>query len=177
MANQKKDEPTPLGKLFGIVGLITGFMFGWNSTQNFWAALICGLIVAGLGVATGNFLHKLLIITISILLMIGTSYCRREVFNAVRDGSRQSVATRPPPALSDTVKLTPTSARVIVQTANLRPKPSSGDTRDNKPLVQVEIGEPLELLSPDHDGKGWYRVRHSGSGYEGWIHGNNIEFE
>jgi hypothetical protein len=178
MADQKTgNEATPLGKLFGIVGFISGFVIGWNGSQNFWAAVICGLIVAGLGVAVGNFLHKLLVVTVSVALMLGTSYCRSQVFDTIRNGPRQSLATTAPAAPSKAVNAAPASAKVIVQRANLRPKPSGADTRDNTPLAQLELGETLVLLSPVHDGRGWYRVRHPGTGYEGWIHGNNIEFE
>lgn len=177
MADQKTNQQTPLGNFFGFVGFVTGCVIGWNSTQNFWAAIICGLIVGGLGVAVGNFVQKLLIITVSILLTIGTSYCRQEVFRAVSDSSRQSPATRQAPTFSQQPEVRPTSAKVIVLRANLRPKPSGSNGPDNKPLMELETGESLSLLSPDHDGRGWYHVRHLGTGLEGWIHGNNIEFE
>jgi hypothetical protein len=177
MANQKTNEPTPLGKLFGVVGLVTGFMVGWNSSQNFMAALICGLIVGGLGVAAGNLVHKILIITISILLTIGTSYCRHEVFRVIRESPQQSQPGRQSPTISEKPDVTPKSARVIAQRANLRSKPDSSAAPDNKPLLELEMGERLVLLSPYHDGRGWYHVQHDRTGQEGWIHGNNIEFE
>ncbi len=175
MSKQNSNQ-TSLGNLFGVVGFITGCAIGWNGTQNFWAAVICGLIVAGLGVAVGNLVQKVLIIAVSILLTIGTSYCRHQVLTVIRNGPSQGQTTGQATAAGRSVT-TPTSARVIVRVANLRPTPSASNAPGNEPLLKLGKGDTLQLVSPNHDGNGWYQVRHSVTGAEGWIHGNNIEFE
>jgi hypothetical protein len=43
--------------------------------------------------------------------------------------------------------------------------------------MELSEGERLELISSEHDGRGWYQVRHAGTGQRGWVHGNNIRFE
>jgi hypothetical protein len=179
-----KEEPPVLVKWLGTIGLVTGFIIGWNGTQNFWAAAICALIVASLGAYIGKVLHRILIIAMSILIAVGSSYVRSTVTNVmlagVRDSQQQSQTLRPKATTSSsdkTQKAVPANARVIAQRANLRPKPSATDEPDNMPIIEMERGERLEIRSTGYVGNGWYSVRHYGTGQVGWVHGNNIEFE
>ncbi len=87
----------------------------------------------------------------------------------VWSGIRKSSVSSPPSVVSTSV---PKFARVIKSRVNLRSQPND----QNKSIKSLSKGERLQLLSPNHNGSGWYNVRHESSGITGWVHGNGIEF-
>ena len=171
------DQTHPLGRLLGTIGFFTGLLFGWSSTQNGWAALVCGVVVACIGAYVGNLLHRLLAITLSLVLALGSAWVRYEFFKILRESRPPGSTLRyTPPTSYETHAAQPSRARVIVAKANLRAGPSDGSDPDNRVVGTVTFGERLELLSADYVGRGWYHVRHPEPG-EAWVHGNCIEFE
>lgn len=179
-------EQTPLlARWLGTIGLVTGFIIGWNATQNFWAAAICALIVACLGAYIGKVLHQILVIAASVVIAIGSSYVRSTVTGAlvagIRESQQQSQTVKPltSGATSSSAKSqrAATLTAKVIKTSNLRPKPSADNDPDNTPLMQMEIGDRLEVQTREYVGNGWYRVKHYGTGREGWVSGYNIEFE
>jgi hypothetical protein len=169
------NETSPLAKVLSTVGFFAGLVIGWNATQNGWAALICGVVVAGLGSFVGNILHKLLVIAVSLLLAFGTAYVRHAVFTGIRESRRQYSTSTPLPTY-EKPDATPRTARVIAARAELRSKPSGRDAPGNTLVGEAAYGQTLTLLSSAYVGRGWYHVRHGELG-EGWVHGNDIEFE
>jgi uncharacterized protein YgiM (DUF1202 family) len=164
-----------LVKLLSTIGFFTGLTIGWNSTQNGWAALVCGVIIAGLGAFAGKVVHKLLVIAVSLLLAFGSAYMRHAVFKGLYKNGQQ-YSTSSPRTTYEKPDATPTRARVIAANANLRSKPGDGTGSGNRLVGTVALGQRLDVLAPKYVGKGWYHVRHLELG-EGWVHGNDIEFE
>jgi hypothetical protein len=78
-----KEQPSGLGKVLGITGFICGLAFGWNATQNGWAALITGVIFWVMGVAVGNLITKVLIVLIYIALVFGSAYIRHQIIHSI----------------------------------------------------------------------------------------------
>jgi hypothetical protein len=90
----KKQESTSLGRIIGVVGFITGFVVGWNVSQNGWFALLVGFIFWAIGVAVGNLITKILVIAVYIALAFGTAYIRHAVFDAVTNAPARSTQSQ-----------------------------------------------------------------------------------
>jgi|GEM_PF-4157100 len=94
------EQNTGLGNLLGVVGVVTGFVVGWNATEDFWAAVIAAVIGYFVGVSIGNTLHKVIAVIVSILLIVLSTYIRQELIGAAVRGvvsQQQSRTYRPAP--------------------------------------------------------------------------------
>lgn len=110
MGNSSNDDHTPLGKLLGGIGFVTGFIIGWNGSKGeFLPALLVGLFVAGLGAFIGNVLWRLLIIALSIAMSVASCGVRQVVVNEVRAQVQRNAASGYTPSPSYTPALSPPS--------------------------------------------------------------------
>jgi hypothetical protein len=71
----------------------------------------------------------------------------------------------------------PKVAVIKTQAADMFSKLPNSNNSTNIKLMELKLGERLELLSPKYFGKGWYHVKHPQTGQEGWINGNQIDVE
>lgn len=94
------EQASGLGKLVGFFGLIAGLVVGWNATHSLLAALIAAAIFWGIGVSLGNFLHRVIAVGISILLILFSSYIRQQIIGAVMSPAPQRQSRRFEPITS-----------------------------------------------------------------------------
>lgn len=83
MANK---ENTPLGSLLGFIGFFAGLAAGWQvSDENVIAALIAGVVVAGIGAFLGNIAWRILIVLVTIAVAVVSFNLRQAVVEVVAE--------------------------------------------------------------------------------------------
>lgn len=83
-------ENAPLGNLLGTIGLVAGFIAGWNiSDGNFVGAFITAVIVGAVGVFLGNLAWRILVIAASVVVAVISNQIRHEVVKGVVEGVTQ----------------------------------------------------------------------------------------
>ena len=77
-------ENTPLGNLLGFVGFFAGLAAGWQaSDENVIAALIVGVVVAGIGAFLGNLAWRILVVLVAIAVAVVSFNLRQAAVEAV----------------------------------------------------------------------------------------------
>lgn len=76
------NEYTPFGKLLAAIGFIAGLSLGFQISENPLFAFGCGIAVAVGGTFVGDFLWRLVLVLLSVVLALGMWHLRSQVARA-----------------------------------------------------------------------------------------------
>jgi hypothetical protein len=119
-------------------------------------------------------MNRFRVIALMLLLSVLVSGCGRQSYTnggASSYTSRRSLSSTTPETQSSNSGVEAEAGAVVISTrAHLLGRPS----RSAGIVLEARKGEGLRLLEGKPTGP-WYKVRHTASGKEGWVHGNAIK--
>lgn len=71
----------PFGGIFGTIGMIVGIGVGYDLTQDGVAAIVGGLLGAGVGIFVEHLVYRVLVIAVGVLFLMARSGLLQAMFS------------------------------------------------------------------------------------------------